>query len=111
MGRLFFGPSGERPRCSIAPIGRIDYASSRKSTERRTIMRFPMFLVALGLPCFVSCSEDTPPGEESDTDTDTDSDTDTDTDTDVSDGGDDIATATSITFSDGKTPSASDGIQ
>jgi hypothetical protein len=73
-----------------------------------------MALVALGLPFFVSCGEDKPPGDESDTDTDTDSDSDadadTDTDTDVSDAGDDIATATSITFSDGKSPSATDKI-
>ena len=73
-------------------------------------MRFAMSLVALGLPCFVSCGEDTPPGEESDTDTDTDSDTDTDTDTDVADAGDDIASATTIAYSDAKTPAASDAI-
>jgi hypothetical protein len=95
----------------------IDYAISCETTaiERRTPMRVALSLVALALPFFAACAEDKPPGEESDADTDADSDTDadadTDADTDAADAGDDIASATSVAYSDGKTPSASDAIR
>ena len=76
-------------------------------------MRFALSLVALGLPCFVSCAEDQAPGEESDADTDADSDSDADSDTDADadDAGDDIASANPIAYSkDPENPSASDAI-